>query len=346
MKKDWKKKRRFRHSFARTLQKLVGKQTRTDHYTGPTGSFVILAQEKYGDAILLTPLLKNIKTLFPQSTLSLLTFSKNTTDFFQSDPNIDTVLYAKANPLHYILSFLLRRFDIVFNTKDHPSRNFLIHSLLIPSRCTIGIQNEYHTGIYDYVTECEYNSPVVMKNCGLLTLLGKKVDPAECRPYIPPMPVSEPLRQFVEKLDDRSICGINISAGWPTRYWTEENWRRFIQTFNDEEFIVLSSPGDLKTKKALEETLPNIVPSPGTSNLYEAGLIIGKLKLLVTPDTSLIHVASCTVTPVVGLYTSAPQDQSRFTPFLIDYRMAVSSTAFVKDIELQTVNDAFRFLRG
>ena len=342
MKKDAKKKRRFRQSFARFLQKAVGKPSKSGLYRGPVRSFVILAQEKYGDAILLTPLLKNLKTHFPESSLTVVTFTRTVYVFFQSDPHVDTVYYTKSRPFRYISSMMFHKPDILFNTKDHPSTNFLIQSMLVPARCKIGIENDYHTGIYDYLVKTDFHTPIALKNCGLLKLLGKTVDEADCRPYLPPMPVSEKVRSFIAEQELSCCIGLNISAGGATRYWTEENWQFLCDAFPKERFIVFSAPEDEKQKKQLEARCSNIIPSPATGNLYEASRIMEPLKLLVTPDTAMIHVASCVNTPIVGLYGKAPQDQTRFRPFLVDYLLEISPSAYVRDIPAETVVDDLR----
>ncbi len=346
MTKDWKKKRRFRQSFARFLGSVLRKPRQTGPYDGPKNSILILAQEKFGDAILLTPLLRNLKAGFPSASVEILAFSKTVSAFFRSDGNVDRVHYAKGAPLRYIREVLPRRFDMLFNTKDHPSTNFLLQTLLVRARCTVGIDNEFHRGIYDYLTVAAFHAPIAFKNCSLLAVLGKPAPEKECRPYIPPMPVSEAVRNFLGTVGERTCCGINISAGGATRCWTEEQWTALVRTFPEERFVILSSPSDLEEKKRLERSAGNILPSPETSNIYEAGLITARLKILVTPDTAMVHVASSTNTPVTGLYGKAPQDRSRFSPFLVDYRMAISHTALVRDITVETVAGLFRDLRG
>ena len=346
MTKDWKKKRRFRQSFACVLGRVLRKPRQTGAYDGPKNSILILAQEKFGDAILLTPLLRNLKTGFPSTSVEILAFSKTVSTFFHSDGNVDRVHYAKGAPLRYVREVLLRRFDVLFNTKDHPSTNFLLQTLLVRSRCTVGIDNEFHRGIYDYLAVTAFHAPIALKNCALLAVFGKPAAEEDCRPYIPPMPVSEAVRSFLDTVGERACCGINISAGGATRCWTEERWAELVRTFPEERFVVLSSPSDLEKKKRLERSTENILPSPETGNIYEASLITARLKILVTPDTAMVHVASSTNTPVTGLYGKAPQDRSRFSPFLVNYRMAVSPTALVRDINVRTVVDAFRDLRG
>ena len=337
MNKEWKKQRRFRQKFAMLLQKAMHRPLLQPPYTGTLNSMVLLAQEKYGDAILLTPLIALLKQKCPGAAIHVVTFSKATYLFFLSDRNIDRLYCTKGNVLRYYREILGKQFDLLFNTKDHPSTSFLMQSIIIRAGKKTGIDSPYHRGIYDYLVDMDFHTPVALKNCALLAILGKSFHPEECRPYIPEKSVSETVRSFLDSMEEHIRIGINISAGGPTRYWTGENWQKLIEAFPDERFIVFSAPGDLQEKKRLELRCPNIVRSPATANLYEAWLLAGKLRVLVTPDTALVHVASCSGTPVVGLYGMAPQDQSRFRPFLIRSVIVVSPTALVSDIKPEAV---------
>lgn len=340
--KDWKKQRRFRQALAKLLQHLFRRRLCRPPYRGPIGSIAILAQEKYGDAILLTPLLKNLKTAFPHTEIHLITFSKAVTGFFSTDPNVTEVHYAKGITGRHIKLLFGIKFDLLFNTKDHPSTTFLIHSILVRTRVKAGIDNEFHRGLYDYLVTIDFHSPIALKNCGLMTILGRPVPERACRPYLPPRPVSAETSEFLETSDLSQAFGINISAGWPTRYWTTKNWKELIGAFPARQFVILSAPEDTETKKTLEASCPTVIASPPTASLYEAGLIVEQLRLLITPDTSMVHIASCFDTPVVGLYGAAQQDQSRFRPFLVDYRMVSSPTPVVRDIDPKQVIEAAR----
>ena len=344
--KDWKKQRRFRQGFASLLQKILKKPLQQTPYTGPLHSVVILAQEKYGDAILLTPLLKQLKQQFPAIAIHVVTFSKATYEFFRSDRHIDTLHCTKGNVWNYYRQMLTKRFDLLFNTKDHPSTSFILQSIIIRAYRKAGIDCEYHRGIYDYLVDLDFHTQIALKNCGLLSTLGKPVLSDMCRPYIPPMPVSPAILQFITSLSDRPCIGINISAGGATRYWTEENWLKLTRAFPERQFLVLSAPTEREQKARLERHCPNIIPSPETANLYETNLIVGKTVLLVTPDTAMVHVASCSGIPVIGLYGIAAQDQSRFRPFLVTHRMLISPTALVKDITAEHVIVELNLLLG
>ncbi|HWR01702.1 MAG TPA: glycosyltransferase family 9 protein [Chlorobaculum sp.] len=344
MKPKKKKKRQFRQAFARTLQRLTKKKDGNASFSGPLNSVAILAQEKLGDSVLLTPLLRNLRKAFPKLEIHIIAFSQASARFFLSDPDVTAVHLAKKGLLRYRKEVLSRRFDLLFNTKDHPSTQFLLHSALIPARFKVGHRNEFHEGLFDRLIDQEFHSHMVFKNCALLALLGIHPTEAQCRPTLPPMPVTDALKKFLAQIENSGPIGINISAGEANRTWPEEKWTALPGRFPQYHFVVLSGPEDLEQKQRIESNCSNVIPSPSTQNLYEAGLIVGALRLLVTPDTSLIHVASGSGTPVVGLYREAPQDISRFGPFAIPCELVISASGEVGDIESESVTLAMEKL--
>jgi len=328
--KEWKKKRRFRQSFARFLHHIAKRTPGTACPEHPR-SIAILAQEKLGDCILLTPLLENLRTLYPNLELHVITFSRASEQFLKHDPNITALHSVKHGAKDYMQKVLSTKFDILFNTKDSPSTNFLIQTALIRATCKVGHYNEFHAGLFDQYTSIPYQSHMALKNCALLQLLGHNLTPEACRPKLPPMPVSKAMQHFISTMPKEHCIGLNISAGEQNRTWPEARYKELVELLPAKQFIILSAPEDFEKKQRLEQQ-PNVTPSPGTKNLYEAGLLVVELQLLITPDTSLIHVASATSTPVLGLYREAPQDITRFGPFLVPSELVISATGEVAGI--------------
>lgn len=345
MKPQKKKKRQFRQSFARFLQLVTPKKNGNAPFTGPLDSIAILAQEKLGDCILLTPLVRQLRQAFPESEIHIIAFSQASASFFRNDPAVTAVHLAKKRPRSYFSEVLSRKFDLLFNTKDHPSTHFLLQSALLRARFRTGIANPFHEGLYDRLLDIGWHTHIVTKNCALLDLLGVAHTAESCRPSIPAMPVQPSLQAFCGNLPEKVMAGINISAGGPLRYWSEEKWKELVLRLPEIRFIVFAAPDDLEMKQRIE-TLSNVLPSPSTQNLYEVSLLVKKLRLLVTPDTSLIHIASCFAVPVVGLYREAPQDLSRFAPYLTEHRLIASTTTQVRDIPVDEVFGAVRSLPG
>ena len=344
MKPRKKKKRQFRQAFARLLQRLSRTRSGNAEFSGPLNSVAILAQEKLGDCVLLTPLIRNLRRAFPDLEIHLIAFSRASASFFMNDPQVTAVHLAKKQPRRYFREVLAREFDLLFNTKDHPSTHFLLQSALIRARFKAGHRNPFHEGLYDRLLDLEFHSHMALKNCALLPLLGVDVDTEACRPSLPATSVSEELAAFLGDIATDAPIGINISAGEPNRMWTEAKWQALLDSFPGERFVLLSGPDDLDAKRRLEKQCPNAVASPPTRSLYEASRIVSRLRLLVTPDTSMVHVASSTGTPVAGLYREAPQDISRFGPYAIPFEIVISPTGEVSGIEPENVAEAMRRL--
>jgi len=339
-----KKKRQLRQAFARTLQRLTPKRAGNTPFTGNLNTIAILAQEKLGDSVLLTPLIRTLKKTFPKLEIHIIAFSRASAEFFQSDPDITAVHMAKKEPRTYQKEVLSKQFDVLFNTKDHPSTHFLLQSVLIKARWKVGHANNFHTGLFDQLIQLDHNTHMALKNCAILPLLAVKATEKECRPSLAPSPLPIEMQIFLRQIENKHPTGINISAGEANRSWPKEKWKALVDLFPEERFVVLCGPNELIEKKNLERICPTVIPSPATRNLYEASLIVAKLKLLVTPDTSLIHIASAAGTPVVGLYREAPQDISRFGPFLIPSELVISPTGEVSDIAPNSVKKAMEKL--
>jgi len=340
MKPKKKKKRQFRQAFARTLQHLAPKRNGKTAFSGRLDSIAILAQEKLGDCVLLTPLIRILRKTRPDLNIYIIAFSRISASFFETDPDVTAVHYAKKRLGTYRKNVLSITFDVLFNTKDHPSAHFLLQSVLIRARYKVGHANKFHEGLFDHLLTIDYSAHMALKNCALLDLLEIAYNADECRPSLAPQPLSADMHNFLGQLDEKLLTGINISAGEPNRTWPETKWNALLKRFPDRHFIVLAGQNELEVKKNIECSSPNVITSPATRNLYEVLRIVEKLDLLVTPDTSLVHIASATKTPVIGLYREAPQDISRFGPFRIKSELAISSTGEVAGIDVNTVVSA------
>ncbi|MCK6601564.1 MAG: glycosyltransferase family 9 protein [Bacteroidetes bacterium] len=292
---------------------------------------VILAQEKLGDCILLTPLIRILKDARPEMELTLACFSKASASFFESDPRITRIVQMKGRFRRGISELNALRPDVLFNTKDHPSFNFMMAVLGIKAPVKAGIDHVYHTRYFNWMFTPEFYSQVAYKNALFAGYLGISYEPETLRPYLPPQPVSEEIGLFAEKIRPKQVLVINLSAGSPDREWPLAYWETVLTRLKTPA-IVLAVGSRMRDKESLEARFSQIVPSPVTRNLTEAGLLIAASRVLITPDTSLIHVASCSSTPVIGLFQAGDLHFKRFHPFNIPYLALQSDTWRLTDL--------------
>lgn len=337
MRKD--KIRRFSASLMRYV---FGMPSEKPVFEGELRSIAILAQEKIGDAILLTPLLKNLRRAFPDVKIHIIAFG-TIADFFERDPNVDVVHQAKGRAIAFLAEARKIRFDVLFNTKDHPSATFLIHTGLLRARYKVGIDHPNHRGLFNHLIQIDFQQHVVEKNCAILKYMGAKFRDEDCRPYIPPYAPSEEVQAFVRENAGKNLIGINLSAGEPSREWTLENWIGLL-TKVKQPVVVFSMPERSSEKAQLEGMFQHVLKSPPTKSIYDVAAIIQALDLIVSPDTSLVHVASCYEKPVVGLYRADVIHRTRFAPYRTPNRQVVSPTSAVADIPVEEVVRAIEAL--
>jgi ADP-heptose:LPS heptosyltransferase len=312
---------------------------RAPKFRGPLDSVVILARECYGDAIMLTPLFSALRKKYPETKIYVIAFTRIIFDFFSADTNVTAVYHAKRDLKRYLFKFFTKRYDVLFNSKDHRSTHFLLQSRLVRARYKVGFRNNGNEELFDHLLDLPAGTHESQRNLALLNAIEGEMPPS-VRPYIPEMPVSKEVTQLLGALPQGSYVGINISVGTPGGHRTIEQWSELIRSFPEERFVIFSAPKELDEKMRLEAPHDNVLPTPSTKNLYEVWMIVRKLRILVTPDTSLVHIAACSDTPLVALYRHNAADSRMFAPLSRQQEVIVSPTPDVIDIENSAVTKA------
>lgn len=339
------KKIRNRQGVIRLLQMLSYGHPR--RFDAPIRSIAILLPERYGDCILLTKLLRELRSSLPEASIHLIAFRKVSEAFFDHDPNVSEVFNVKSGILEWLKFFLTHRFDVLFNPKDSLSVSFIMQSMLLRAKCKIAHQSDFHIGIYDRLIDQDYYNHVTIRNGGLLDVLGLHVsDRASIRPYMPSLPVSESMHSYCRSIESKGYAGLNLSSGSAGKYWPKEKWAELVSRFPDQRFVVFSSSQDMADKLFLEKELTNVVASPATATLGEVEAMLKQLIFLVSPDTSLVHMAACLDTPVVALYRIRRNDWTRFAPLSSNNEIVVSPVDRVEAIDVDAVSIAVTKVRG
>lgn len=316
------------------IKYLFGTRAAGRRFDGLVGSIVVLGQERFGDLIVLTPLIKKLRQAFPAAEIYLLGVTRMV-NFLTDDTNLNKVVNIKRTKGKIRRNILDRKFDLLFNTKDHPSFTFLLLTARIRARYKIGIYHRVHLGYFDHMEYLDDDMPTVEKNMALVKFLGISYKKADLRPYLSGDNPDAPMKEFVSGLSEKIIIGINLSASnqgkeWPFAYWDE------LLSVIKFPVIILAMPDDADKKEVLEKKHIHVYPSPQTATLTDAGYLIRRLNLLITPDTALVHVAGCYNIPVVVLYR-LERDMKKFPPLSDHFRTLVSPTTDLGEIKPEMV---------
>ena len=311
------------------IKSVLGKAETDLSFDGKVDSIIILGQERYGDLIVLTPLIKKLRQSYSQSRIIILGVT-SAVSFLADDPNLNIVVNIKHLPAKKRKIIFHDHYDILFNTKDHPSVTFLWLTARIRARFKIGIYHPVHRGYFNYMHYYEDAAPTLYKNMAILHFLNIVYDKKDLKPYLPTKAPTAEIKNFISELRRQKPFGINLSASNPGKEWPLEHWKKVLSELAGP-FIILAMPDDAARKALLERTFSNVIASPTTPTLSDAGYLIGQLKLLITTDTALVHVAGCHNIPVIVLYR-LERDMKKFPPTSDRNRVHISPTTDLKDI--------------
>jgi len=162
---------------------------------------------------------------------------------------------------------------------------------------------------------------------------------------------SDKADSFFEKLnniyDSPYIVGYNLSAGSPTREWKLENSIKVISEIleKDSQAVILlfTTPAERsKSKKVLSKFEKRVELLPEKLNIIEVSAMIKRLNLIISPDTSLIHIARTFKVNVIGLYSRFMKNFLLWKPFEQQFGAVVAqSDDNIHDIRPEQVVEVY-----
>ena len=122
---------------------------------------------------------------------------------------------------------------------------------------------------------------------------------------------------------------VNISAGRLRNRWSTENYIVLLALLRDKygPVILSSAPEDAAKATEVMQSAVAGVSRIHPGNIRALAAIIRRCALVVTPDTSVVHLAVAVGTPVVGLYCESHSEfpQLQWMPQIVPYRAVRTS---------------------
>jgi len=190
-----------------------------------------------------------------------------------------------------------------------------LSQLSAPGKPRIGVGKDKFRRYYDFNYDHRMGNTghIIDNTLKLLEAFG--IDSQKVNRYAQPFVDQKPREiadRFIRKTAARRpaarVIGYNLCAGSPTRIWAEEKSLELIRRILDFEpkctVILITTPNDRERgERILGQFGNDVYLIPDKLNLKEASALIGRLDLLISPDTSLVHIARSFQVPVVGLYS-------------------------------------------
>ena len=274
-----------------------------------------------GSILLMSPMLKGIKTLFPNAQVTLITFRSNI-EFCNLIEEIDRVLPFDKNS---IFSFFKDTFKYLFMMwKEKPTividTEFFSNYTSLFSLLTFApVRTGYHLR---QVSRGHHLTHKVLLNTHhhitytmyhLVAALGAKferVDFSELGLKKPDVEEMQSVYRKLELKEGSSIVVINPNASslsylrrWPPDYFASLT-SKLAQKYPKYSFVFVGSKNEFEFVQQIVEQIksPGIINSAGLFSISEYCALLNKANLIITNDSLPVHIASAYKTNVVVFF--------------------------------------------
>jgi len=304
-------------------------------------SIIILAQEKLGDAILLLPFLNAFNKKFPDAIIDLCCTHYNK-KVFDGIPFIRNCISYRPFNFHFSKIIRSEHYQILYNPKSGPSKTFHHLTNKINADVKVCLDNEYNNPIYNYSLPNDNSKHIVEKYSELLFYYDKSLPVSNWLP--------EYFSKFPSNINQKKYLTINISAGHKNRNLPVEKWIKIISHILDNDNIniaLFASKKESRDAKKIKSVFHERVFYPLESpTIYHASGIINDSEMLLSIDTSLIHLAAALGKPVLGLYNNDSLNYKRYSPYNTIFETVVSKTGFIRDIDVESIINSYSMLNS
>ncbi|MBK7141274.1 MAG: glycosyltransferase family 9 protein [bacterium] len=317
---------------------------------------LFLRPEKIGDMVISFPVFDGLMSRFPNIKISILASPRNQS-IIKGDPRFEHIYLYRKNlwqDIGEVRAIRRMRFDCVVDMIcDDSVTALFLSQLCAPGKPRIGVGKVKYREFYDFNYDHRMGNTGHIIDNTLKLLEAFAIDSSTVSGYAAPYIEKSTHQRMAEfaatvRGDSRDLLvGYNLSAGSPTRIWAAEKSeslvRRLLDSQSDLKVILFTTPDERERGDALAARFDSrVYQVPPRMSLQEASALISQLDLLVTPDTSLAHIARAFRVPVVGLYSRFMKNFLLWKPFGQEVGAVVSGNDDnIHDITVDQVYEAF-----
>ncbi len=316
--------------------------------------FLFVRQDRIGDVLVSTPLFAALKGRYPSATVDIL-LSRNNCFVLDNEPLIRKRWVYDKNVfsiMRLLRNLRAEQYDFVIDLMDNPSATSTLLLALAGGTWNVGLAKE-NSYVYDINVPLlsRKDTHIVDRLLELLQVFKVEENRTSLRLRYQ---VSTPSGVFAKEFwkgqdfDGRAVIGVNISPANGARYWGVQNFRELCRSLQEEfpqrPILLLFDPTEKEQAMAIASSTPNVVLSPETHSFDQFAAVVQRLSLLVTPDTSAVHLAAAFQIPSVVLYVQSNKDLRIWEPYNAPHEALVTDVDDLKTIPPQHVLAAIRRL--
>ena len=260
-----------------------------------------------GDVILITPLLRGLKRVFPGSYIDVLVIP-NTNKILENNPNINEVLvFDKKNKKIFsffetVAKIKIKKYDLCF--LPHHSMTSVLLTVFgkIPER--IGFDHKLSALFLTKKIPFRKNILRIEKNLDLLKLFSLEKFDIQTELF-PNNEMRQKAKNHLKtlKYNNNKIISIAPGAVWHTKRWPENYFKKLSTKLVDSHFGLVFI-GSLNEKTLCDRVSPkkNSINLAGKTSIIEAAAVVENCDLMISNDSGALHLANAVKTDLITFF--------------------------------------------
>lgn len=302
---------------------------------------LILRYDVMGDMVVTTPLISFLKRRIPQAEIHVVGSRRNA-GILRCNPNVSRV-YRYEFSLRSFFNIMreCRRegYDVVFATVFHKTTKSGVWANFCGGRRAVKVTNMHfgRAALYGSM----FNAMIPLRP-GIFTMaevliqlaagtfgLQYSADDIQFGIYYDKDNAAT-ADAVVADVPAKSRIFVNISTGKPETHWPPEQWVEFLHIVHKQipelRFFIAGTPPDavriVHITRECSGFAVGVAPSP---DILDVCALIDRCRMVITPDTAVVHIATGLRKPVAGLYTPL-HTGTEYLPFYPPFRVIFSPT--------------------
>ena len=290
---------------------------------------LMLRYDRIGDMIITTPVYRELKRNYPEIQISVLA-SKSNSIILKDNPYVDNIYINNKNNLLLDLPTLLKlrkqRIDVCIEFDHSVVKHAIVRLQIIKPKKIISVQKDGRYGvsgnnlrIYDYYTPKKKDAHFsdiwlhTLKPFGILNGT-KKYD------LFFDQETDNSAKEFIDQFNGKFLIYINLEGAVKGKKISKDDLKKICLGLHnictDIKILINYMPErELQTDYIVSNiNLDYVSLSCKTKNILDAAALIKYMDLVITPDTSIAHIASTFNTPVLTIHEKNYESYKLFAP--------------------------------
>ena len=257
-----------------------------------------------GDVILITPLIRSTKELYPNAEIHTMVVPA-AAKLLQNNPHISRVFCYNKRQRGSFWKILKQVRDEGYDMAISPHSSTRSHLLMYLAR--IPHRLGFDRGAARRLLTAKIKHPrgihKSQKNLALLSLISKREFSLQTELF-PSKRDEEAVDKMLLPLKEKRLIAIAPGSVWGTKCWHIEYYAELCMMLDKLGFgLVLTGSVAEKDKcDFIVDACPNALSLCGKTDLLESAAAIGKAELIICNDSGALHIANAMKTPVVAFF--------------------------------------------